>query len=79
MVPRVMLKVGNVSVPLGWTGSNCELPCPSGLHGLDCIQDCLCQNGAMCDPQTGSCTCSVGWRGLVCDQPCTEDTYGLKL
>lgn len=42
--------------------------CPSGSHGYKCLEDCQCQNGALCDPVNGACSCTAGWQGTFCEQ-----------
>ena len=42
--------------------------CPSGFFGLNCSRECHCQNGGVCDPQDGHCTCTPGWMGRFCQQ-----------
>ena len=42
--------------------------CPSGSHGYECLEDCQCQNGALCDPVNGACSCAAGWQGTFCEQ-----------
>uniref|UniRef100_A0A8R1HYF2 EGF-like domain-containing protein n=1 Tax=Caenorhabditis japonica TaxID=281687 RepID=A0A8R1HYF2_CAEJA len=34
--------------------------CPSGRFGVDCMQLCKCQNGALCNSEDGSCECLPG-------------------
>ena len=34
------------------------------------MNKCQCQNGAVCDPKDGSCTCAAGWRGTSCAYKC---------
>ena len=38
--------------------------------------DCMCQNGATCDPFDGKCLCNRGWTGKYCSQECPPDRYG---
>ena len=44
------------------------LECPSGFHGLDCKQKCLCKNNATCGYFDGYCTCQPGYIGDTCEQ-----------
>lgn len=41
--------------------------CPEGFFGQDCLDECLCQNGAECDFITGMCNCTIGFVGALCD------------
>lgn len=50
--------------------------CPSGKWGKSCEMDCMCQNGATCDPFDGKCLCNRGWTGKYCSQECPPDRYG---
>ena len=50
--------------------------CEDGQYGIDCEYNCTCENGAICDPVTGECTCGMGWQGDSCDIPCPEDKFG---
>ena len=42
--------------------------CPEGRFGQDCMEQCLCENGAHCHPETGKCTCKIGFIGQLCDR-----------
>lgn len=42
--------------------------CANDFFGEGCLQRCLCQNGAECDPVSGSCICSPGWKGAHCNK-----------
>ena len=41
--------------------------CSEGFFGQDCLEECLCQNGAECDFITGMCNCTIGFIGALCD------------
>uniref|UniRef100_A0A3P9PU63 Platelet endothelial aggregation receptor 1 n=1 Tax=Poecilia reticulata TaxID=8081 RepID=A0A3P9PU63_POERE len=47
----------------GWTGSICTEQCPEGRFGKNCSEECVCHNGAKCDPLTGRCQCREGFTG----------------
>ena len=40
--------------------------CPEDFYGQDCLEECLCQNGAACDFITGMCNCTAGFTGALC-------------
>lgn len=42
--------------------------CPLGKFGYKCQENCQCQNGALCDPVNGACSCTAGWQGTFCEQ-----------
>lgn len=42
--------------------------CPFGFFGLNCSRECHCQNGGVCDPLDGHCSCTPGWMGTFCQQ-----------
>ena len=42
--------------------------CPEGYYGNGCLEECVCENGAVCDHISGDCNCSAGWKGLTCDE-----------
>lgn len=52
--------------------------CEPGKWGPGCERDCPCQNGATCDPVTGTCTCQPGYIGPLCDQACPRGKYGIN-
>lgn len=48
----------------GFSGPTCnEVGCPGGNWGPDCSEECLCENGARCEPHTGQCLCPPGFTG----------------
>ena len=51
-----------------WLGVSVGLACPPNRYGFQCLLQCRCENGALCDPMDGSCKCKEGFRGTVCDQ-----------
>ena len=55
---------------------SCEHPCDGTTWGVDCKNQCLCKNGADCDPVTGACTCIRGFQGDQCESKCDVGTYG---
>lgn len=52
-------------ITLGWTGTDCSLPCPTGYYGQQCKMKCVCQNGAKCGSVSGNCYCTDGFEGLL--------------
>uniref|UniRef100_A0A096LPS9 Platelet endothelial aggregation receptor 1 n=1 Tax=Poecilia formosa TaxID=48698 RepID=A0A096LPS9_POEFO len=60
----------------GWTGAICTEQCPEGRFGKNCSEECVCHNGAKCDPLTGRCQCREGFTGNRCNEECTAGTYG---
>lgn len=44
----------------------CET-CPPGKYGVWCTLDCRCQNGGVCDKDTGNCRCLPGFSGALCE------------
>ena len=47
----------------GFTGQLCELHCEPTHFGLNCGQECQCENKGICNTVTGSCTCPNGFYG----------------
>lgn len=45
--------LGNCICRSGYKGKYCELSCPMGFYGSNCIRKCKCQNGAKCDVSNG--------------------------
>ena len=41
-------------------GEVCAVPCAAGTYGANCSSVCSCDNGAVCSPVDGSCTCKEG-------------------
>ncbi|KAK9737372.1 Brain and reproductive organ-expressed protein (BRE) [Popillia japonica] len=60
----------------GWVGPLCDDQCPTGTHGIECQNQCRCQNGGTCDPVTGKCFCEPGWTGSVCANRCPFGYWG---
>jgi|SRR6218665_608404 len=50
--------------------------CDDGRFGVNCQENCSCQNGGTCHPVTGHCTCPTGWIGPRCSQTCPEGHFG---
>ena len=44
-----------------------HLACRESEFGQGCIQQCLCQNGALCNAVNGACTCTAGYTGVNCE------------
>ena len=42
------------------------LECPWGMYGMNCEQECTCENGAECDRMSGCCSCTAGYYGQNC-------------
>ncbi|KAJ8036101.1 Hyalin [Holothuria leucospilota] len=51
-------------------------PCSSDRWGDNCANECQCENGASCDPQTGVCLCRPGFTGNQCELVCPAGFYG---
>ncbi|XP_052801434.1 scavenger receptor cysteine-rich type 1 protein M160-like isoform X2 [Mya arenaria] len=54
----------------GYQGENGTCTgCPFGTHGLDCANNCTCDetNTVVCDAVTGQCICKNGWIGVNCN------------
>lgn len=64
-----LLQCGNriTAVNLGLRMSRPLSVCEQGTFGFSCAQVCECEDGAPCDPVTGSCLCSSGKTGPRCD------------
>ena len=60
-------KDGTCDCQPGWTGVQCDNPCPSGYFGKNCHSKCKCQNGGSCESVDGNCTCVNEWQGEICD------------
>ncbi|XP_070065296.1 uncharacterized protein NimA isoform X2 [Drosophila virilis] len=61
----------------GYTGKHCTQRCDHDRWGLECKNQCKCQNDAVCDNKTGGCHCIAGWAGQFCEQPCPVGTHGV--
>ena len=60
-------KDGTCDCQPGWTGVQCDNPCPSDYYGKNCNSKCKCQNGGSCESVDGNCTCVNEWQGEICD------------
>ena len=40
--------------------------CPEGLYGVECMDQCHCENSALCNHVDGTCACTAGWTGQLC-------------
>ena len=47
-------------------GVFCESVCPEGWYGRDCVDNCTCQNDAVCDHVSGA----SGRYGMNCNNSC---------
>lgn len=61
-----------------WVTVRCDLKCPSGRYGPNCLSNCTCQNNATCNSDTGECSCADGWTGTNCTYQCPSGTWGLN-
>ncbi|XP_052695812.1 receptor-type tyrosine-protein phosphatase zeta-like [Crassostrea angulata] len=63
----------------GYQGHRCELVCPRGFFGQNCINKCndTC-NG--CNTENGLCEfgCLPGWKGDSCHKACSTGSYGIE-
>lgn len=50
--------------------------CEEGMFGVSCENKCNCENGATCDPTTGTCMCPLGYIGSTCSEPCPRGYTG---
>lgn len=41
--------------------------CALGHFGIDCQHKCECENGGVCDRESGRCSCPAGWMGTRCE------------
>lgn len=46
------------------------------MFGVSCENKCNCENGATCDPTTGTCMCPLGYIGPTCSEPCPRGYTG---
>lgn len=60
----------------GYSGALCNIECGPMKWGLNCTQDCICQNGGVCDTNTGECKCARGFIGEECQNKCPVDKFG---
>ncbi|XP_063404540.1 protein draper-like [Mytilus trossulus] len=67
---------GKCACYTGWTGRNCKKPCNYQYFGVDCKENCECENGK-CNHVTGNCTCQPGWTGSTCNDTCKYGYFGL--
>ncbi|XP_071942565.1 uncharacterized protein [Antedon mediterranea] len=63
---------------VGWGGEDCRQPCLKGTYGYKCAQKCTCQNGAQCNPETGTCLCDAGYQGKDCEEMCRSSRGGIN-
>lgn len=55
----------------------CFEVCPRDKWGLNCENECSCQNGAACLPNNGTCMCKPGWEGEQCEKrACPDGRWG---
>ncbi|CAG0898556.1 unnamed protein product [Darwinula stevensoni] len=61
-----------------WEGQHCNITCPLGSYGLNCMENCSCYNDATCDHTTGACTCASGFKGPRCEDTCELMSFGVN-
>ncbi|XP_070576218.1 N-acetylglucosamine-1-phosphodiester alpha-N-acetylglucosaminidase-like isoform X2 [Ptychodera flava] len=61
----------------GWIGSDCKQQCPEGTYGIQCRENCKCEQGR-CNFMNGHCSCHPGYTGHICDRVCPYGYYGDK-
>ncbi|CAH1406842.1 unnamed protein product [Nezara viridula] len=66
---------GECKCNLGYSGTSCDEVCAVGKWGIDCKEDCECNNAA-CDPISGVCKCPPGRIGKNCEIKCPRGKYG---
>ena len=62
----------------GWTGPECNRPCPDGRYGPGCSLECHCEE-QNCNDESGICIqggCASGWTGENCQIECEEGKWG---
>ena len=69
-IPKLREKIQKLLI-----GFEC-LVCPEGFYG-DCFMPCTCENGATCEPVSGTCTCTAGYVRMNCEQECPEWKHGV--
>uniref|UniRef100_H2Z3R8 EGF-like domain-containing protein n=2 Tax=Ciona savignyi TaxID=51511 RepID=H2Z3R8_CIOSA len=53
--------------------------CIAGKYGRGCELSCPpCENGAICDDNSGSCICPPGFKGELCEIACGPNKFGAK-
>ncbi|XP_023161071.2 protein draper isoform X4 [Drosophila hydei] len=69
---------GNCICAPGWTGEDCDEPCPDGFYGMECKERCpdSMHGKATCDHITGEVICRPGYLGLTCQHACPAGLYG---
>nr|XP_022294925.1 platelet endothelial aggregation receptor 1-like [Crassostrea virginica] len=65
---------------MGYKGEMCDLECPFGFYGHDCLENCSANCGVsrLCDRKTGNCmqACQTGWKGNRCIRECDGGFFG---
>ena len=62
----------------GWTGPECNRPCPEERYGPGCSLECHCEEQD-CNDESGICIqggCASGWTGENCQIECEEGKWG---
>ncbi|KAK3717717.1 hypothetical protein RRG08_065451 [Elysia crispata] len=65
----------------GYQGVKCDIECPAGSYGLDCLSSCSSNCAGpnrTCDFVNGTCLlgCEKGYMWPKCDQGCSAGRYG---
>lgn len=50
----------------GWQKDDCSEKCLEGFYGVNCSLPCVCDHGATCMPNNGTCICGPGYIGKYC-------------